>query len=63
MSGSHHIEIEYDHEIGEYYIVWKPPVIIGSGKTRKKALKDLKKVARFTIDALCNLDLLMENNR
>jgi predicted RNase H-like HicB family nuclease len=63
MSGSHHIEIEYDHQSGEYYITWKPPVVIGCGKTREKALKEVKRIARFTIDTMCNLDLLMENNR
>ena len=62
MSASHHIEIEFDHETGEYYIIWKPPVIIGCGKTRKKALNDLKKVARFTIDTICNKKLLADTS-
>lgn len=63
MTGGHDIEIEFDSEIREYYIIWKPPVIIGCGKTREKAINDAKKVARFTIDTLCTLKEPVDTKR
>jgi predicted RNase H-like HicB family nuclease len=48
------IKLEFDGESGEYYIIWKP-VVIGMGKTRTKALEDLREAAHFGVDTLINL--------
>ena len=50
------IKLEFDRETGEYYIVWEP-VVIGMGKTRGKALEDLREAAHFGVDTLINLKL------
>jgi predicted RNase H-like HicB family nuclease len=50
------IRLEFDSETGEYYIVWEP-VVIGTGKTRAKALEDLREAAHFGVDTLINLKL------
>jgi predicted RNase H-like HicB family nuclease len=48
------INLEFDIETGEYYIIWKP-VVIGMGKTRTKALEDLREAAHFGVDTLIDL--------
>jgi len=50
------IEIEFDEETHNYYIIWKP-IIIGSGKTRDEALEDLKGAAHYGVDTLIDLKL------
>jgi len=50
------INLEFDRESGEYYIIWKP-VVIGMGKTSTKALEDLREAAHFGVDTLINLKL------
>jgi len=50
------INLEFDRESGEYYIIWKP-VVIGMGKTGTKALEDLREAAHFGVDTLINLKL------
>ena len=50
------IKLEFDGETGEYYIVWEP-VVLGMGKTRSKALEDLREAAHFGVDTLINLKL------
>jgi predicted RNase H-like HicB family nuclease len=50
------INLEFDSESGEYYIIWKP-VVIGMGKTSTKALEDLREAAHFGVDTLINLKL------
>jgi predicted RNase H-like HicB family nuclease len=52
------INLEFDSQSGEYYIVWKP-IVIGMGKTRGKALEDLREAAHFGVDTL--IDLKLEN--
>jgi len=50
------INLDFDNETGEYYIIWKP-VIIGTGETGDKALEDLREAAHFGVDTLINLKL------
>jgi predicted RNase H-like HicB family nuclease len=50
------IKFEFDSESEEYYIIWKP-LVIGMGKTRGKALEDLREAAHFGVDTLINLKL------
>jgi predicted RNase H-like HicB family nuclease len=45
------IELEFDEESGEYYIVWEP-VIMGAGKTADEALEDLRAAAYFGVETL-----------
>jgi predicted RNase H-like HicB family nuclease len=50
------INLEFDRESGEYYIIWKP-LVIGMGKTSRDALEDLREAAHFGVDTLINLKL------
>jgi hypothetical protein len=50
------IDLEFDRESGEYYIVWEP-VIIGAGKTAGQALEDLRAAGHFGVDALIDREL------
>jgi predicted RNase H-like HicB family nuclease len=50
------INLEFDRESGEYYIIWKP-LVISMGKTRGKALEDLREAAHFGVDTLIDLKL------
>jgi hypothetical protein len=52
MTNNHEIEIVFDEVSKEYYVIWEPPVAIGSGKTELEALKDLQEVAYFSIASL-----------
>jgi predicted RNase H-like HicB family nuclease len=52
------IDLEFDKESGEYYIVWEP-VVIGAGKTAGEALEDLREAAHFGVDTL--IDRKLEN--
>ena len=52
----HDITIEYDETIESYFIVWEYAVI-GLGKTKRSALKDLQKAAHFGIDTIINSKL------
>jgi predicted RNase H-like HicB family nuclease len=45
------IDLEFDKESGEYYIVWEP-VVIATGKTADEALQDLKEAAHFGVDTM-----------
>ena len=53
---SSNIEIEYDAESHDYYIVWQP-IIISLGKTKQEALDDLREAAHFSVDTLIDLTL------
>jgi predicted RNase H-like HicB family nuclease len=48
------LQIIFDDESDDYYIIWKSPVIISSGKTESEALKDFKNAAYSYIDSLIN---------
>ena len=50
------INLEFDRETQEYYIVWEP-VVIGMGKTTHEALEDLRMAAHFSTDTLVDLKL------
>jgi predicted RNase H-like HicB family nuclease len=50
------IDLEFDSETGEYFIVWEPAVI-GMGKTEREALEDLREAAYFGVDTFINLKL------
>jgi predicted RNase H-like HicB family nuclease len=50
------VNIEYDTETNDYYIVWEP-LVIGAGKTEGAALEDLRAAALFGVDALIDLKL------
>jgi hypothetical protein len=50
------INLEFDSETGEYYIIWEP-VVIGTGKIPREALEDLRKTAHFGINTLIDLKL------
>jgi hypothetical protein len=50
------INLEFDSETGEYYIIWKP-LVLSMGKTKGAALEDLREAAHFGVDSLINLKL------
>jgi predicted RNase H-like HicB family nuclease len=50
------IDLEFDEESGEYYIVWEP-VIMGAGKTAGEALEDLREAAHFGVETLIDQKL------
>jgi hypothetical protein len=52
------INLEFDSQSGEYYVIWKP-VVIGMGKTKGKALADLREAAHFGVDTF--IDRKLEN--
>lgn len=58
MCENDNIEIAYDDRAQDYYVIWQPPVAIGSGKTRSEALRDLKKAARLGVDTCISLKLI-----
>lgn len=52
MSGSCDIEIEFDDVSKNYYIVWQPPVAVGSGSSKIEALRDVLEGIHFCVDSL-----------
>jgi predicted RNase H-like HicB family nuclease len=50
------INLEFDKKSGEYYIVWEP-LVIGAGKTRDEALRDLREAAHFGVDTMIDRKL------
>jgi hypothetical protein len=50
------IDLEFDKESGEYYIVWEP-LVIGAGKTAGDALQDLREAAHFGVDTMIDQKL------
>jgi hypothetical protein len=54
-SSDNDIQIEYDEEVQSYYIVWRPVVAVGMGKTEKDALEELRAVAHLGIDTVVDL--------
>jgi predicted RNase H-like HicB family nuclease len=50
------IDLEFDEESGEYYIVWEP-VIMGAGKTAGEALEDLREASHFGVETLIDQKL------
>jgi predicted RNase H-like HicB family nuclease len=52
------INLEYDKESGDYYIVWEP-VVVSAGKSARQALEELRGAAHSGVDTL--IDLKLEN--
>jgi len=52
------IDVEFDTESREYYVIWQPMVVISSGRTRQEALEELRETAHFGIDTLIDLKLI-----
>ena len=50
------INLDFDKESGEYFIVWEP-VVIGAGKTADEALQDLREAAHFGVDTMIDRKL------
>lgn len=48
MSGND-IQLEFDRENGDYYIVWEP-VVLSVGKTQRQALEELRGAAHLGVD-------------
>ena len=57
MPRENHIVIEFDEIAQDYYIIWRP-IIIGSGKTKRESLEDLREAAHFSIDTLITRELM-----
>ena len=53
---ANNINLEYDRETREYYIIWEP-VVISTGKTRVAALEDLREAAHSGVDTLIDSKL------
>lgn len=49
------INLEFDSETGDYYIVWRP-IVIGAGRSAREALEDLRVAAHFGADKLIELE-------
>ena len=56
VSRMNNIEIEFDEDTRDYYIIWKP-IIISSGKSWHGSLADLRRTAHFAVDALIDRKL------
>jgi hypothetical protein len=56
MSRGSDIRIEFDEASGDYYGVWRP-IVMGSGRTIRGAVEDLRKTAHFGIDILIDSKL------
>jgi hypothetical protein len=58
MIGRNEINIEFDDYSKSYYATVIPPAAVGSGKTARKALSDLRKAAYYGIDTLINIKMV-----
>jgi predicted RNase H-like HicB family nuclease len=45
------INLEFDRESGDYYIVWEP-LVISAGKTERDALEELRGAAHLGVDTI-----------
>ena len=53
---ANNINLEFDKESGEYFIIWEP-VVISTGKTAGEALEELKEAAHFGVDTLIDREI------
>ena len=53
---NHDINLEYDRETGEYYVIWSP-LVIATGKTITKALEELRNTTHFSANTLIDQKL------
>jgi hypothetical protein len=51
------IQIEYDEELHNYYIIWNLMAVAGLGRTEKEALEELRAAAHFGIDTAVDIRL------
>ena len=56
MSVTKDIEIEFDEETQNCYIIWQP-LVISLGKTKQEALEDLREAAHLGVDTLIDIKL------
>ncbi len=56
MPSTNDIEIDFDEETQNYHISWEP-IVISLGKTKEKALEDLREAAHLGVDTLIDLKL------
>jgi hypothetical protein len=61
MPRANHIVIEFDEETHNCYIIWRP-IIIGSGRTKRESLEDLREAAHFSVDTLITRELTRIRN-
>ncbi|MGD9116514.1 MAG: hypothetical protein PVJ61_04975 [Dehalococcoidia bacterium] len=52
------INLEFDEDSGEYYIVWEP-LVVSAGRTERQALEELRGAAHLGVDTL--IDKKLEN--
>ena len=50
------INLDYDKESGDYYIVWEP-VVVSAGSTERQALEELRGAAHLGVDTFIDLKL------
>ena len=62
MAVKNDINLEFDSESRDYYVVWQP-IVVGRGKTKHKALEDLREAAHFGVDTLIDLKSADINNK
>jgi len=60
MSSKSEIQIAFDEVMQGYYAIWEP-VAIGTGKTRREALDDLRQTAHFGVDTFIDSHLEVIN--
>jgi len=51
------ILVAYDDDSQSYYCIWQPLTCVGLGKTKVKALADLRAAARFGMETVVDLKL------
>ncbi len=51
------IAIAYDDDNQSYYCIWRPLTRVGLGKTKAKALDDLRAAALFGIETIVDMKL------
>ena len=56
MSRKNDIDINFDEESQDYYVIWEP-LFVSAGKTRHEALEDLRQAAHFGVDNFIDLKL------
>ncbi len=57
MMPDNEIDIEFDEESGNFYVVWRPFTAVGMGETAREALEDLKQAAHFGIETAVDMKM------
>lgn len=50
MAARNDIEIGFDGEDGEHYAIWRPPVVLGLGKSVAEALRDMREAVELCME-------------